>query len=296
MGIGPGRSPGGLLIDERRFHLRRAHRKQHGKQRLLLGAGLHLQVDVPFLLEKLEFLPALCDQLAQLAGGLRVHLIIAVQSDEGQKRVSLGNGQLAASPGLILRRKTRIEVAELQPVVIRPLLPGLLPHYLLQLRETALLGEPDIVHRRCLIKVHEFIINLILFLVCARRHDAGHFPRDGDRAEVLHDADPLIALLHIEIVHVLVGLDRVAYALFLLTVAEPDPFRGELRTIVQYGHEIARERTAPSHGLRPHDTVYGHLHQSKGHLIIAAVRHDVVQNRQSRLLSPHHPCLIIFFP
>ncbi len=264
MGVGPRGSPRRLLIDERRLYLGPAQRKQHAQQRLwlLLMAGLHLQVDVPLLLQELKLLPALLDELVQLIGGLLVHLLISVQADERQESIPLGDGQLAAALLVVFRAEPGVKGAELQELILRPFLPGLLAHDLLQLRKTPLSGEPDIVDGRGLVEVQEFEVDPVLLFVRALGHDTDHIAQNRHRAKILHDADPLVALLHIEPVHVLVDLDGILDALVLLIFAEVRPFGGKLGAVPQDGHEVSRKGIAPPHRLRPHDALNRNLYRA----------------------------------
>ena len=298
MRIGPRRSSGCLLIDKCHFQLGRSQRKQLAQQgqRFLFMAGLHFQFNILFLLEKLEFLPGLHNQVPKLIGCLFIDCIISVKRNECQKGISLRDLQFAASLRVILGDKAGIQGAEFQQFVLCPHLSPLFSRRFHQLCEASFLGKPDIVNRGILIKIHKFIVNLIFFLFGTLRNNAGHIARNGDSAEVLHDADTLIALLHIEFIHIFISFNGVTDALVLLALTEIDPLGRELRIFIENRHKIARKRTAPPHCLGPYDLRYGYLHQTQRHLMISAfLRHDIIQYLQGWLYPPKHPGLIILF-
>ena len=92
---------------------------------------------------------------------------------------------------------------------------------------------------------------------------------------------PLVALLHIEPVHVLKGDDGSMDALFQVRVTQVRPLGSKLGVRLQQGHKVIRKGSVPSAGLGAHKTVRRDLHQPQ-----RLLRHDIhalehiVQNSQ----------------
>ncbi len=127
--------------------------------------------------------------------------------------------------------KPGINGTEFEQILVRPHFARGFSDCLLQFCKTALLREPDVVDRRGLVKVQKFIVYVVFFFTGPFRNNAGDISGDGDNTEIFHNADPLVALLHIEFVHIFIGFDGITDALIHVDAAQIRPFAGEFRIL-----------------------------------------------------------------
>lgn len=93
MSIGPCGGTGSFRIDKGNLQLGGACEKS-AEQRLLFPVGIHLQIDLVVMLQKLKFLPAFIDKLLQLCNSFAAYGLIAVNSNKGKKSIPGCNGKL----------------------------------------------------------------------------------------------------------------------------------------------------------------------------------------------------------
>ena len=219
--------------------LGRVQRKLHA-----VGLGEHLHLVPQFF----EILPHLC------RGGV-VGVGIAVHRQVHQQRITGGQPQGRAAQGFELLVEHGVESGKVQPVILRPRLAAGLAHQRLQLAVAAQLGEMHIVHFGQLIEIQKLVVDLILKVISAGGDEPGDCARDLDCTVILEHRDPLVALLHIEPVHVLKGDDGGMDALFQMRVAQVRPLGGKLGIRLQQRHKVIRKGSVPSAGFGAHKTV-----------------------------------------
>ena len=112
-----------------------------------------------------------------------------------------------------------------------------------------------IVHFGQLIEIQKLVVDLILKVISAGGDEPGDCARDLDCTVILEHRDPLVALLHIEPVHVLKGDDGGMDALFQMRVAQVRPLGSKLGIRLQQGHKVIRKGSVPSAGFGAHKTV-----------------------------------------
>ena len=56
--------------------------------------------------------------------------------------------------------------------------------------------------------------------------------------EIFQDTDPLISFQYIELIHVLIGYDRITHALIQMITDDTVPFHGKLTALRHERHEI----------------------------------------------------------
>ena len=245
--------------------LGRVQRKLH-----TVGLGKHLYL-----------VPQLFQVLPHLRRGGVVGVGVAVHRQVHQQRIAGSQPHGCAAQGFELLMEHGVKSCKVQPVILRPCLAAGLAHQRLQLAIAAQLGEMHIVHLGQLIEIQKLVVDLILQLVGAGGDEPGDRARDLDGTVILEHRDPLVALLHIELVHVLKGDDGGMDALFQMRVAQVRPLDSKLGIRLQQGHKVIRKGSVPSAGLGAHKTVRWDLHQPQWLL-----RHDIhalehiVQNSQ----------------
>ena len=104
--------------------------------------------------------------------------------------------------------------------------------------------------------------------------------------EILQNADTLISLQYIELVHVFVGHDRVAYALVKVIADNTVPFCCELAALRHQRHEIDGEGLFSSGRLRSDDLVKRDADKAERLLRTHLLQVDhIIQSRQIWILS-----------
>ena len=231
--------------------------------------------------EHLHLVPQFFEILPHLRRGGIVGVGVAVHRQVHQQRITGGQPQGSAAQGFELLVEHGVEGGKVQPVVLRPCLAAGLAHQRLQLAVAAQLGEMHIVHLGQLIEIQKLVVDLIFQILGAGGDEPGDRARDLDGAVILEHRDPLVALLHIEPVHVLKGDDGGMDALFQMRVAQVRPLDGKLGVRLQQGHKIIRKSGVPSAGLGAHKAVRRDLHKPQRLLRydIHALEH-IVQNSQ----------------
>ena len=255
---------------------------QLGQQRLCGALGrFQRKLHAMGLGEHLHLVPQLFQVLPYLRRGGVVGVGVAVHRQVHQQRITGGQPQGSAAQGFELLVEHGVEGGKVQPVILRPCLAAGLAHQRLQLAVAAQLGEMHIVHLGQLIEIQELVVDLIFQILGAGGDEPGDRARDLDGAVILEHRDPLVALLHIEPVHVLKGDDGSMDALFQVRVAQVRPLGSKLGIRLQQGHKVIRKGSVPSAGLGAHKAVRRDLHQPQ-----RLLRHDIhtlehiVQNSQ----------------
>ena len=255
---------------------------QLGQQRLCGALGrFQRKLHAMGLGEHLHLVPQLFQVLPHLRRGGVVGVGVAVHRQVHQQRITGGQPQGSAAQGFELLVEHGVEGGKVQPVILRPCLAAGLAHQRLQLAVAAQLGEMHIVHLGQLIEIQELVVDLIFQILGAGGDEPGDRARDLDGAVILEHRDPLVALLHIEPVHVLKGDDGSMDALFQVRVTQVRPLGSKLGVRLQQGHKVIRKGSVPSAGLGAHKTVRRDLHQPQ-----RLLRHDIhalehiVQNSQ----------------
>ena len=219
--------------------LGRVQRKLHA-----VGLGKHLHL-----------VPQLFQVLPHLRRGGVVGVGVAVHRQVHQQRITGGQPQRSAAQGFELLVEHGVEGGKVQPVILRPCLAAGLAHQRLQFVIAAQLGKMHIVHLGQLIEIQKLVVDLIFQILGAGGDKPGDRARDLDGAVILEHRDPLVALLHIEPVHILKGDDGGLDALFQMGVAQDRPLGGKLGVRLQQGHKIIRKGGVPSAGLGAHKAV-----------------------------------------
>ena len=294
MAQGPAGGLRRFIVDE--GHLSQRRTGQHlGQEPLLLLPGrVRLDLDGRLLLLELHLFPHFVQVFAdlRLAGVFQCRIAIDLQI--AQHRVAHRGLELPAAAGKIGLLKIMVDRGEVAPLVLIPFLLRLLAQYLLQSQVAALLAELQEVDFAVFIEGEELVIDLRLFGVAALGQDADHLPGDADRAEKLQHAHPLVALFHIEAVHILIGLDRLTDAIGHVGAAERFPLGGKLRPRGQDRHEVRRKGIDPAPGLGADDALHGDLHDSQLRPLGRALRrHKVVQHRQAGRTARRHAGAIV---
>ena len=219
--------------------LGRVQRKFHA-----MGFGEHLHL-VPQLF---QVLPHLC------RGGI-VGVGVAVHRQVHQQCITGGQPHGGAAQGFELLVEHGVEGGKVQPVILRPCLAAGLAHQRLQFVIAAQLGKMHIVHLGQLIEIQKLVVDFIFQILGAGRDEPGDRARDLDGTVILEHRDPLVALLHIEPVHVLKGNDGGLDALFQMGVAQDRPLCRKFGIRLQQGHKVIRKGRVPSAGLGAHKAV-----------------------------------------
>ena len=219
--------------------LGRFQRKLH-----TVGLGKHLHL-VPQLF---QVLPHLC------RGGV-VGIGVAVHRQVHQQRITGGQPHGSAAQGFELLVEHGVEGGKVQPVILRPCLAAGLAHQRLQFVIAAQLGKMHIVHFGQLIEIQKLVVDLIFKVIRAGGDEPGDRARDLDSTVILEHRDPLVALLHIEPVHVLKGDDGGLDALFQVRVTQVRPLDSKLGIRLQQRHKVIRKGSVPSAGLGAHKAV-----------------------------------------
>ena len=273
-----------VLVQE--HHLQRrglgAEDVQAAQQRFAARLGrLQLQLHRPGVRHKLDLLPDLCQILPHLAGGGLAGVRVAEHREVHQQRIPRRQPQRRAAQRVELLAEHGVQRQEIQSVVVGPLLLGGFARQRLQLGVAAQPGKMHIVDLGELIKIQKLVVDAVFQRVILFRDEPGHHTGDLHRLVILEDGNPLVALLHIKLVHVLVGQDGVVDALLQMRVAQVDPLVGKLGALVQQRHKVGGKGRVPPRCLGAHDAFRRDLHQPQRLLgRDLPVGQKVVQHRQ----------------
>ena len=168
-----------------------------------------------------------------------------------------------ASQGNELLPEHGIKGRKVQSVVLGPAFPRGLAHQGLELGIASGAAEVHIVDLGQLIKIQKLVVDPVFQAVVPGRDQPGDSAGDLYRAVILEHRDPLVAFLHIEPVHELVGQNGVLDALFQVGLAEVGPLGGKLGICLQQRHEVGRKGRVSSAGLGAHDALGRDLHQTQ---------------------------------
>ena len=130
-------------------------------------------------------------------------------------------------------------------------------------------------------KVQEFIVGNDSGVIGPGGHDPPDGGRDPRGAEVAQHADPLVALLDVEIAQVLIALDGIPDAYVpQVRGAQVHPLAGELGLGIQQGEKAGREGGDPPGGFGAQDPLGRDLqHPQVLDGVCAAVRQNFIQHR-----------------
>ena len=290
MAVGPVGDPGVLVVEKGGpEHLQLSLGQEPGEEAgaflLRLGRGKP-DVDGLLLLLEGDLLPDLGHCALDLLGAFPQKGVIAVDVEIGQQGISGCGGEAAAALGLIGLVEVVEGGGEIPAVLLAPGLAGGLAQGLLEGGVAPRLGELQEVDAAVLVEVHELVIELDLTAAVPDGQDAGDLGADGVGVKELEHAHPLVALLHIEAVAVLPGLDGLPDALLQVGLAQPLPLAGKLRVGAHEGHEAPGEGLGPPQGLGPHHELQGDLDgaQADGAAQLL-LPHEFAQDGQVGLLS-----------
>ena len=262
MSIGPCGGTGSFRIDKGNLQLGGACEKS-AEQRLLFPVGIHLQIDLVVMLQKLKFLPAFIDKLFQFCNCFLAYCLITINSNKSKKGISRCNRKFFPSCCLKFQCKSGINRAEIQFIVIIPDLFRPFSNQALQSGKASLLCKPYVVYFGKLVKIHKLIINLIFLFFCFRRKDTGNNTRNRNSVIVLQNTDPFISFLHIKFIHVFIGLDRVTNPFVYMTCSKNCPLIGKFCIFTQNGHKIPCKGIASGFCFCSHNLLHGNLNQSQ---------------------------------
>ena len=208
-----------------------------------------------------------------------------------------GQAHLEAALCPVDRIESRKARAELLQQVLRPGVTQILLQDRRQLRVAARLGKGDLEHARHPEKVQILIIDPALDRIRPGRPDPDDIGRDRDRSQKAHHRDPLVALLHIEEVHKLIGLDGFAQPLPDLGVIKTAPLGGKFRVLLHQRHEIGGKGVLPAAGPRSGDHIQRDLPDPQRDLRIPVhIPDHVLQRRQIGVLPPGHSPPVFLLP
>ena len=225
MGTHPCADLGVVFVDKRHpqlaWLLAGAEDIQLGQQRLRRAFGrVQRKLHAVGLGKHLHLVPQLFQILPHLRRGGVVCAGVAVHRKVHQQCIAGGQPHSRAAQRIELLVEHGVEGRKVQPVVLCPRLAAGLTHQRLQLAVTAQLGKMHIVHLGQLVEVQKLVVDLIFQLVRAGRDEPRDRAGDLDRTVILEHRHPLVALLHIEPVHVLIGNDGGLDALLQMRIAQ----------------------------------------------------------------------------
>ena len=165
-------------------------------------------------------IPGGFQQLGQFGrAGIQQRLVI-VDLQQDHQHVGGGGGDFVTAPAGHCLADAHQQRPDVGPVIVIPDLLGLFAHGGLQFAVSALLQDLQLIHAAQRVKIHEVIVSTDYRVVHKFGHNPGDVGGDGRRVKVLHDADPLVALLDIEAAQIFVAADGVADALLHMCLAE----------------------------------------------------------------------------
>ena len=261
MGHGPGRRGRGALVDEGHLHI-------IGADDLLQNAAAFLGGRLgtnhgSFLLQSLHIVPHFGKGFFQLIAAHGAQFAVFVHLQPQQQRILRRHIQFLTTLG-----QERIpEILEIGPESadfrLSPGLSGGDSHRPGQLCIAAGFGKLGHIQPCQFVEFQKFRIGLQPGRIPFLRHHPVDDAGNPGRAEVFQHADPLIALLHIEVAQIFIAYDGFPDALLgQMGHAQADPLVGKLRIRIQHGQKIRIEGRDPSGGLGAHDPLRRNLHQT----------------------------------
>ena len=190
-------------------------------------------------------------------------ICIAVDRQIHQHRIPRGQVQAPAPQHIKLLAELCIKRCKIAPVVLGPALLRRFAYQGLELCIAARTAELQSIDLRQLIKIQKLIIDPVLQLIGAGRHQTGDRAGDLDCAIIFQHRDPLIALLHIKAVEIFKRNDGGVDALFQVGIAQMAPFGCKLRVLIQQGHKVGGKGRMPAAGLGAHDALGRDIHQAQ---------------------------------
>ena len=259
------------------------HRRGNPVQDTALGGGVRRGADLNGVVAgRGNHIIAQCRQgLADLRHGHFPQVLVAVQLKPEQQRflrkhILLQGAQLGKGIPKVGKIGTKGPA-----FLLRPLLPGLLAQAAQQLGVMAGPAELHRIEPAGLEEIQKFIIRLDSGVVGLVRQNSFDYGRNPGRAEVTQHADPLVALLDVEIAQILVAGDGIPDAhVSQMGGAQIHPFPGKLRFGVQQRQKARRKGSDPAGRLGTDNTLRRNLQQSQLlHHLGPVFRENLIQNR-----------------
>ena len=149
-------------------------------------------------------------------------------------------------------------------VILGPYFVGFLAQAQQQLGVVTGAAELHCIEPGNFVEIHEFVVGLDPGILGQRRHDPGYIAGNPGGTEVAQHADPLVALLNIEIAQVFKADNGFGDAgLAQVSSAEVDPFQAEFGIHFQQRLEFCVEGGNAAGGLGADDPFGGNLHHTQ---------------------------------
>ena len=155
---------------------------------------------------------------------------------------------------------------EIQFFIAGPDILRSLAQKLLKPAVRAFLAEGQVIDSREAVEIHIFIINTIFQGIIPKRNQACDLGPDADSAGEFQNADPLVALGNIEMVHKFHGDDGLPDSLIDMGLIQVGPFHRELCIVREQGQKIAGEGMRPAGCPGADHGVQRNLLKPQGHL------------------------------
>ena len=266
----------GPVIDERRLHPGRAEQRAEKAAAVRLGA-IHDKAYGLGLHAALEVILQAANVGGDFGGGLALGFLIAEHVQVEQKRVRHGNGRVVAVFRLILVSEVQIGAAKIHAILARPFFARRVAGFFDQFIVFARLREDNRVESAVLFEIDELEIGAVF--PRALWQNARDLGLHEHGVEVFHDADALVALHQIVLVHVFEHGDRLAHAVGEHAFIQVDPLDGELAVRLEQRHEVGRERVGACARRRADHAVQRNLHDAQRNARERLfLRHQLVQH------------------
>ena len=276
----PGALTGVQLVDE--GHIQGVQsRDQTGDQIgfcVVLGLGLHL--DGVLFGGTDHIIPQGGNALFQLRGRELPQVRIGIQL-QPQKQCFAGEHVLLPGVHGQVGVPEIVEVGpEGAPLVFRPGVAHFLVQMAQKLGVVAGAAELDAVDPGVLVKVQKFVVGPNPGFVGHGGHDPADIAGNPGSVVVAQHADPLVALLNIEIAQVFIAQNGVGNArIAQMGGAQADPFHGKFAFGVQQGLKSGGKGGDAAGGLGAHDPLRGNLDEAHIHHGFGGVfRQQLVQH------------------
>ena len=181
---------------------------------------------------------------------------------------------------------------------IRPGFAGLFPQVGQQFGIVPGAAELNGIKLGGLVEIQKFIVSPDPGLVGLGRKDTADVAGDPGRAEMPQDADPFVALLHIEITQVFKADDGVGDAgVSQMGGAQADPFGGEFGFHIQQWPKRSGKGGDPPAGLHAGDPLRGDFHQAHiYHGIGGVFRQQFIQHGRVGRAAGHQQLPVFLLP
>ena len=186
--------------------------------------------------------------------------------------------------------------AEAAAVLLRPILVRRKAHAGGQLGKVTGLGEHDIVELGMTVEVQKLVVSHDLRVVAELGQNAVEHGVDAGSAIVFQYAQPLVALLDIEVAQIFIADQGITDALVAeMVAAQADPFGGKLRALRQQRQKAGREGGGPAGNLHADKAFHRDLRLADltDGLDVDALQ-QLVQNGRMGRFSPGEGFLLLF--